>query len=36
MGNMIPFVLNAILVIGKIIEDKRTHSRKEIIENITK
>jgi uncharacterized protein with PQ loop repeat len=34
MGNIIPFVLNTILTVGKIVENKRTHSRKEIQEII--
>jgi hypothetical protein len=34
MGNMIPFILNTILVVGKIIEDKRTHTKKEIRETV--
>jgi hypothetical protein len=31
---MIPFVLNAILVIGRVIEIKRTHRRQEIREEM--
>lgn len=36
MGNIIPFILNAILVVGKIVEDKRLHSRKEIKQEMSK
>ncbi|MDR0740039.1 MAG: hypothetical protein LBF00_04130 [Mycoplasmataceae bacterium] len=30
MGNIIPFILNLVLVIGKVIEDKHVRNRKKI------